>query len=161
MALPLIRGISILARNRNNDYSDDTPAIHGCFSCHRSHGGQPGKTLTKDQGNMGTEEGTCLVCHNGNVASKNIDDVYNRTYTVIRQSSLDGIHYRPHLSEPSPTREVGSDYSYIYDYQSNLTNLPDRRHAECVDCHNPHMAKSGNHVVGGSGGVVAWNMVMS
>ena len=140
-----------LGTKRNNDYTDDTPAIHGCFSCHRSHGGQSGKVLIKDQGNVGTEEGACLVCHNGNVASKNIEDVLTRTYSHPT-ITVDGVHYRSDISEPSPTREVGPDYSYVYDYQSNLTNIPDRRHAECVDCHNPHMAKSGNHAVGGSGG---------
>ena len=144
---------------RNNDYSDDTPATHGCFSCHKSHGGLPGKALTKDQGNTGREEGTCLVCHNGNVASKSIEDVALRSYAHPTVSK-DGLHYRPDLLEPSPARELGLDYSYIYDYASNLTYSPDRRHAECVDCHNPHMAKSGNHSVGSSGGSNAYGNVV-
>ena len=149
-----------LGPNRNNDYTDDTPKNHTCYSCHRTHGGQAGRALTKDQGNTGAEEGTCLVCHNGNVASKDISAVYSKFYTHPTISK-DGIHYRPDLIEPSPVREVGSSYSYVYDRQSNLTYIPDRRHAECVDCHNPHVAQSGNHTQGGLNGnkigaIISW-----
>ncbi len=150
-----------LGPDRNNNYTDDTPEVHGCFSCHKTHGGQAGKALTKDQDSTGVEEGTCLVCHNGNVASKDISTVYSKFYTHPTTSN-DNLHYRADLIEPSPTREVGIDYSYVYDRQSNLTYVPDRRHAECVDCHNPHVAKQGNHTTGGlNGNVIGDNLLGS
>lgn len=150
-ALPNPWHIDMGAPGLQTPNSGDTPRSHGCFSCHKSHHGQTGKMLTQDLIGTNKEENTCLACHNGNVASKDIEGTLGRPYTHPT-TTVDDLHYRPDILGPSPMREVGTNYAYIYDQPSNLTYSPDRRHAECVDCHNTHVAKSGNHTVGSSNG---------
>ena len=123
-------------------YSDDTPASQSCLACHRSHGGAPGKTLLKGtdpgSGQIVDEEHTCLNCHNGNVATLNMDSLFNYTYKHDVKGTY-GAHLPSRGAAGEPARESAS-------------NLGTNRHAECADCHNGHGVKSGNHVVGGTNG---------
>ncbi len=142
----------------NPGYSDDNPSMHGCLSCHRSHGGAAGKMLLKGV-NPSTqtkddEEWTCLVCHNGNAASKNIEALLNYTY----KHDVKGV-YGAH----TPSRALPGDPARESASSLGINN----RHAECVDCHNPHGAMSGstpgtpgNHAMGGvNGNIIGPNLL--
>jgi len=123
-------------------YSDDTPQLHSCMACHRSHGGAAGMNLLKGT-NPGTgaiedEEWTCLNCHNGNVASKDMEPLFD----YLSRHDVKGV-YASH----TPARENPGDPA-----RETSTNLGLNRHAECVDCHNPHGVRNGNHEIGGING---------
>ncbi len=123
-------------------FSDDTVAMQSCLNCHKTHGGVPGKPLLKGT-NPSTsivedEEWTCLNCHNGNVASKDIDTLLNSAYKHDPKATS-GMHI--------PSRQIASD-----PVRESAANLGTNRHAECSDCHNPHGTQSGNHTVGGVNG---------
>ncbi len=91
----------------------DNVAQNACANCHDSHaanlGGRP--RLLKSA----SEENNCLDCHNGNVASTDIQTDINKTYN----HNVFG-------------------YNQIHD--PNETTLIDLAtpHVECQDCHNPH-----------------------
>lgn len=96
----------------NSSYS--TVADNACGSCHRPHGaGQPQRLL-----NYSVEETTCLVCHSGTVAAKNILTDLNKPY-----------------------RHPVFSYTGVHDAAENYSG-PVSKHVECVDCHNPHQANS-------------------
>ncbi len=91
-----------------------TVAENACGSCHRPHGaGGPQRLL-----NYSVEETNCLVCHDGNVAAKNILTDLNKPY-----------------------RHPVSSYTGIHDPAENYAGGV-TKHVECVDCHNPHQANS-------------------
>ncbi|MDH5778706.1 MAG: hypothetical protein OEZ33_10880, partial [Gammaproteobacteria bacterium] len=71
-----------------------------------------------------TEETTCMNCHNGHVAAKNISDEFNKP-------SFHPVDSRTGVHDPSETAVVNS------------------RHVECADCHNPHAAKASAGIVAG------------
>lgn len=141
-----------------NDYTDDNLKMHGCLSCHRSHGGAVGKQLLKgrDADNinkpMVAEEWTCLNCHNGPNGKMSNDG--GTTFIKDIEAAVDadtstnkhnikgvyGLHKSERFSTGSPeVREAPA-------------NLGDNRHVECQDCHNAHDLKGGNHTVGGPTG---------
>jgi len=124
-------------------FSDDTPAVQSCMSCHRSHGGPIVKSLLKENG----EETTCLNCHNGNVAAKDIN-------TPLGYASLHDV--KGYSSKHVPSRTSAS--APVREKQTQLDSP--NRHAECSDCHNPHAAKSGNHTVGGVNGNIIGNNIL-
>ncbi len=109
--------------NLPND-SNSTPKANACFSCHQPHNGGGGTKLLARDG----EQEVCLACHNGNVASKNIENSVNKTYTHPILAT-NGIH--------NPERDGAS--GMVREAQLNLDN----RHAECQDCHNPHAVSAG------------------
>ena len=137
-----------------NNYTDDDLKTHGCFSCHRSHGGTLGKSLLKgrnaDNINMPMvgEEWTCLNCHNGKMKDtkatntifiKDINAVLSSTYKHDAKGTYN-LHAPKRITTGTPS------------VREEPANLKDNRHAECADCHNPHSAKKGNHTVGGANG---------
>ena len=92
--------------------SHTTVADNACGSCHRPHSAaQPQRLL-----NYSVEETTCLVCHSGTVAAKNILTDLNKPY-----------------------RHPVSAYTGVHDPAENYSG-PVAKHVECVDCHNPHQA---------------------
>jgi predicted CXXCH cytochrome family protein len=120
----------------NAGYTDDTSQMHGCFGCHRSHGGVAAASLLKGENPVDPmelgEEWTCLVCHNGNVASKNIEPLLSE-FSSHPVTDIYGVHMPSRPLTVSPVRE-------------DQTNLGlSTRHSECSDCHNPHASKSGLH----------------
>ncbi|MBI5642404.1 MAG: hypothetical protein HY954_02905 [Deltaproteobacteria bacterium] len=136
----------------NAGYSDDTPAIQSCLACHRSHGGASGKSLLKgtnpSTGLITDEEYTCLNCHNGNVAAKNMDAQLDYLY----KHDAKGV-YGSHL----PSRATAGEAA-----RETASNLGNNRHAECSDCHNAHGTKAGNHTVGGvNGNIIGANILGS
>lgn len=110
-----------LANNVNS-----TPKANGCESCHQPHAAAGGELLLKQD-----ESAVCLTCHNGSVASaaKNIDAALNKMYV----HPVKTIANRHTLKRQPDTgaREDAADLA------------TGNRHAECVDCHNPHAASAG------------------
>ncbi len=90
-----------------------TVGQNGCFSCHRSHAApHPKRLLTAP-----TEEAVCLDCHDGRSAAK---DLRRESYK---------------LSAHRVDR-----FTDVHDPIENPNFMPP--HVECVDCHNPHQARS-------------------
>jgi len=83
---------------------------NACENCHQPHtAGGHARLL-----NHLIEEDNCLVCHNGNVAGKDIESELLKTYRHPVQNYI-GVH------------DAAEDFS---------GSVSD--HVECVDCHNPH-----------------------
>jgi len=133
-------------------FADDTPQMHSCLACHRSHGGMAAKSLLKGtnpiSGLIEDEEWTCLNCHNGNVASKDIDSMFIKL-SKHDVKGVSGAHMPSRAFSGDPVRETAA-------------NLGANRHAECADCHNSHGTKAGNHTIGGiNGDIIAPNLIGS
>lgn len=110
--------------------SEITVADNGCENCHSPHnaGGKP-RIL-----NYAVEEANCNTCHNGNVASHDIESEF------AKYSSHPIINY---LGDHDPVEE----------------NLVSTRHVECIDCHNPHASNASNPLNGVKGiDINGWNI---
>ncbi len=90
-----------------------TVASNGCENCHNPHNSGGKERLLKYQ----REEDNCYDCHNGNVASTNIQQEFIKTY-----------------------RHNVSAYTGIHDAVEMA--IPKEKHIECEDCHNGHAANS-------------------
>jgi predicted CXXCH cytochrome family protein len=85
---------------------------NGCENCHRPHtAGGHARLL-----NYAIEEDNCLVCHNANVASTDIEAELIKQY-----------------------RHAVQDYIGVHNPAEDFPSLVSA-HVECVDCHNPHRA---------------------
>lgn len=106
---------------------------NGCENCHRPHTAGGKQRLLKHS----NEEDNCLPCHNGNVASKNIEAEFGKSsrHDIVATA---GVH----------------------DPLEDIVN-PSVRHVECNDCHNPHAirvsATSAPDVSGALNGVKGMN----
>lgn len=84
----------------------------GCQNCHQPHGAaEPSRLLASSQ-----DAQVCLRCHDGSVASKNVEPELLKV-SAHPVNSSNGLH------EP----------------QEDFTTM--LRHATCVDCHNPHQVE--------------------
>ena len=92
---------------------------NACQNCHQPHTASSGERLL----NYITEEDNCSPCHNGQVAQKNIMSEFSKL-------SNHPITSNPGVHDPVETAIVNS------------------RHVECVDCHNPHAARSTGNPAG-------------
>ena len=99
-----------------------TVADNGCASCHRPHGAATNARLLKDQPSQ-----TCLQCHTGRVASKDLRGDFAKPYA---HPSLSG--------DPLIHDAAEGPLDPAHPLPERLISAP--RHAECVDCHNPHAA---------------------
>jgi predicted CXXCH cytochrome family protein len=91
-----------------------TVAENACENCHTSHNaGEPLRLL-----NYVAEEDNCLACHNGDVASTDIES------ELLKQS-----------------KHPVQDFTRIHDAAEDPTGFMPN-HVECVDCHNPHRVNS-------------------
>ncbi|HEU4723933.1 MAG TPA: cytochrome c3 family protein, partial [Candidatus Eisenbacteria bacterium] len=93
-----------------------------CLNCHDPHGQNDAQGEIAGLG-LAREESLCLTCHDGSPAQTDIASELLRPYRHPT-SSLNGLHAGP--TESMPT-----------DFGAAPLN---RRHAECEDCHNPHLA---------------------
>ncbi len=102
--------------------SATTVSGNACENCHRPHSAGGRKWLLNYQ----TEETNCFTCHNGNVASKNIETEFTAKPSIHPVALNTGVH---DAAEPSvvPTR-----------------------HVECADCHNSHATNSSTGALPGS-----------
>jgi predicted CXXCH cytochrome family protein len=88
-----------------------TVAENGCEGCHRPHSAEKHERLLKHS----FEEDNCLACHNGNVASKNIEQGLTRPFAHRVQN-----------------------YTNVHNAAENFNTRNVNKHVECEDCHNPH-----------------------
>ncbi|MFQ6609777.1 MAG: cytochrome c3 family protein [Fidelibacterota bacterium] len=86
---------------------------NACENCHNPHNAEGEEWLM----NNVVEENNCIVCHSGNVATKNIETEINKTY------SHDVMGYYQ-IHDPAEDAVVAV------------------QHVECRDCHNPHAANN-------------------
>ena len=88
-------------------------SANGCENCHNPHNAGGKIRLLKYQ----REEDNCFDCHNGNVATINVQQQFVKTY-----------------------RHNVSAYTGVHD--AIETAIPKNKHVECSDCHNAHAANS-------------------
>lgn len=93
----------------------NTVSENGCENCHMPHTAGGHERLL----NYSIEEDNCLVCHSGNVASKDIETELIKPY-----------------------RHAVQDYTGIHDPAEDFTSGNVQKHVECTDCHNPHWANA-------------------
>lgn len=91
-----------------------TVAANACENCHRPHSA-PGRSYLM---HAAAEENVCYVCHNGNVAAKNIQAEAAK------------------LSRHSVASSTGT-------HAPGEAAVVSAMHVECADCHNPHASKAG------------------
>jgi len=106
-------------------FSYATVAENGCENCHRPHAApHPAELLAQVQ-----EQAVCMVCHNGNVASKNLEPEFLKV-SAHPVAATDGVH---------TPREDPATMS---------------RHVTCTDCHNPHQAVAAS----GRSAAMSWSL---
>jgi predicted CXXCH cytochrome family protein len=103
-----------------------TVSGNGCENCHAPHTAGTRPRLL----NFADEEQNCFSCHNGNVATKNIQPEFNK-FSSHPIYNTTGVH----------------------DPMEDPINPP--RHVECVDCHNPHAANASAAVAPNASGALA------
>jgi predicted CXXCH cytochrome family protein len=92
--------------------SPPTVAANACNNCHRTHAAGQGPRLLA----WPVEVDNCAVCHQGNVAAKDVAAQFTDGAKISRHP-------------------VGAE-SWLHDPRENPAITP--RHVTCVDCHNPH-----------------------
>ncbi|MBI5170597.1 MAG: hypothetical protein HZA61_14000 [Candidatus Eisenbacteria bacterium] len=109
-------------------------AQNGCESCHRTHSAPGAKRLLKGQDPANAarrgEEWTCVPCHNGNAAAYNVTSEFQKAYVHPSFTTTPSVH------DPTESPSNGT-------FPLPETNAAAPRHAECVDCHNPHASSGG------------------
>jgi predicted CXXCH cytochrome family protein len=94
-----------------------------CVNCHDVHGYDKDGTGLIPSMAFSREEKLCVVCHDGSPALKDIRAQFAKPY----KHPID-------ISGKHSVAEDGSSDAYGVSPIGN-------RHVECVDCHNPHVAK--------------------
>lgn len=98
-------------------------AANGCESCHLPHTADSKARLVKF-----TEEETCFKCHDGSVATYDMQaDIQSKTYS------------HPVTATPSVHDAAEGLLGSANPLPETSPSTP--RHAECEDCHNPHQAR--------------------
>ncbi|NOY37454.1 MAG: hypothetical protein GXO83_07740 [Chlorobi bacterium] len=100
-----------------------TVSENACENCHNPHtSGRKARIM-----NYLNEENNCLVCHNGNVASTDIESQLTKPYTHNVYA-----------------------YNLIHDpVEPDVVNV---QHVECEDCHNPHAVRQQSAVAPNANG---------
>ena len=92
----------------------NTPAGHGCESCHSSHVAGSKVRLLR----QANDELNCYSCHAGTVAAKDLKTEFDK-----------------------PSVHPITSTTHVHDPMEDPLTAP--RHVKCVDCHNPHATRSG------------------
>ncbi len=105
-----------------------------CFTCHHPHGSR-NLNLTSFKGDNSfsySEEKLCLTCHCQGGGAKDVEREFKKRFS--------------HPIERSFLHRDGEDFADLAYFPVNSM-----RHAECVDCHDPHLASntSGGSVIQG------------
>ena len=108
------KGWNGIGHNPWPNSTETTVAGNACDNCHTSHSAGTHERLL----HLPQAEDNCLVCHNGSVAAKNVEADFKKL-----------------SAHPVATT------SSFHDAAEDPINLK-KRHASCVDCHNPHAARS-------------------
>ena len=124
-----------------------------CINCHNPHGYSdsqgviPRMLIARDSatGDSPAYEMTCEGCHDGSVTgAKNIKAQLDKTQSRHPTHLYNNRHTLPETGESEGGHSFGNPPAY------------DKRHAECVDCHNPHTVVSGTvHTAGTTGNAVS------
>lgn len=128
--------------NINTKFGTNAVGDLGCVNCHTPHNGSSQGYILRQ-----LEQNTCFKgasdsaatapCH-GSGGVKNIETVLNRAYghgnTLLNQdsvhSNLDVLYGTGVSRNPAGSKGISWD---------------DSKHVECMDCHNQHQSKPGNH----------------
>lgn len=134
-------GLSYSDASVNTTFGTSTISSLVCMNCHRTHKGLGTPYLLRQ-----AEETTCFqgasslttetACHGSSASAttNRIQTVITRTYKHPT-TTISGVHTNLDVLYPTggtPAGSKGLDWSTS-------------KHAECVDCHNPHKAKQGSH----------------
>ncbi len=95
-----------------------------CLNCHDPHGWKDAASDIPAL-SLAREEALCLACHDGSPASANIRADLSKPFR--------------HPVATYSGRHAGAGEALPSDFA--ISPL-DRRHAECADCHNPHVARA-------------------
>ena len=101
---------------------NEAGAASKCVNCHDPHGRKDAVGLVPSLG-LEREEALCTTCHDGTPATTDIKQDIRKTFRHPIQEKT-GIH-------------AGALESTSADFAAQPI---DKRHSECEDCHNPHMA---------------------
>jgi hypothetical protein len=117
-----------------------------CNNCHTPHGYDDGSGLIphmlfQRDGEAGNEMG-CYSCHGENPAAG--------TYNIKAEATKT---YRHPIGD--------YDGRHAVDESGTTAFGPDNRHAECVDCHNPHTVGSGSLIWGSDALYGVWGVMPS
>lgn len=97
-------------------------AVDGCINCHLPHNAQRGAHLLRQPSALSGEETNCTgVCHKG------------ATYTAASGPDIVTQFARP-FTHPI------QNYPNIHKANESLPMATEKKHVQCVDCHNPHLA---------------------
>ncbi|HUV50333.1 MAG TPA: cytochrome c3 family protein [Anaerolineae bacterium] len=115
-----------------NPPGPQSPDAGNCLNCHNPHGYDDGSLIPSQL--FKREEDLCEACHDGSpaLATKDIQAQINKA-SAHPTDDYSGRHSESEDMTPA---------NFAYDA------VTDKRHAECVDCHNPHVAKTGTHAIG-------------
>ncbi len=91
----------------------NTVAENACENCHMPHNAGSNERLL----NSATEETNCIICHDTNVASVDIQSEISKPYS----------------------HDV---YAYSQVHDTNESTQVQAMHVECSDCHNPHASNN-------------------
>jgi len=97
-----------------SDMRYTTVAENACANCHRPHGAEGKHRLLR----YGAGAASCVICHDGSVAGKNIVAEFGKPYGHFIQN-----------------------YGGLHDPAENPLAVM-TKHVECADCHNPHRANT-------------------
>jgi predicted CXXCH cytochrome family protein len=100
------------------DFGWTTVQQNGCENCHAPHSAGGQQRLLNER----EEEKNCTVCHNGNVAAKNIQAQFEKPSRHRVEATTIGVTPNHHETGESPVLLTG--------------------HVECVDCHNAHVSNA-------------------
>lgn len=107
-----------------------TVTENGCSSCHRSHGAATTSRLLVDGG-----PDVCRKCHAGQVAALDVDADLRKAWA---HPVVQGDPSRHDAAEALPEESAGQP-----------------RHAQCVDCHDPHAAFGRRETAPRAGGALS------
>lgn len=101
----------------------ETDAATKCLNCHDPHGWADAQGAIPHLA-IAREEKLCLTCHDGSPGHTNIASELNKPYR--------------HPTATYDGRHTGASESLPSDFGASPLN---QRHAECEDCHNPHVSR--------------------
>lgn len=106
----------------------------GCASCHRTHADTTQQFV---RANTVSRSAECLACHDGTGANSNVSAQYSDTSTGVNTPSSRSYYTHDALAvntghQAASSEEDGSSVA------ANEFFAASNRHADCVDCHNPH-----------------------
>lgn len=118
-----------------------TMANDACLACHQSHSATVNQRLLRAQ-----EENTCFLCHGNTnqIAAYNIQAEFYKTGSVpgVIRYAHPTVAVTPSVHDPAELPPPISGYTRATAPTMPETNPAQPRHAECVDCHNPHASNA-------------------